>query len=199
MRDLADREMAFEIWRIHRRSECRACRRNYLLTRKRHSGNFLVNGAPVPNDKPPSDLHHHLGYWLRAVSNAVSQNFARQIEKEGVTVAEWVFLRVLYDANRIAPSMLAERMGMTRGAISKLAERLGEKGLVEHEANPTDRRAQVLALTHAGRAMVPALAEIADANDATFFKMLAPDEQRALRALLMKIVSERKLTKAPID
>jgi DNA-binding MarR family transcriptional regulator len=95
--------------------------------------------------------------------------------------------------------MLAERMGMTRGAISKLAERLGEKGLVEHEANPTDRRAQVLALTQAGRAMVPALAEIADANDATFFKMLAPDEQRALRALLMKIVSERKLTKAPID
>ncbi|ULO23817.1 MarR family transcriptional regulator [Methylocystis sp. SB2] len=153
----------------------------------------------MPNDKPPSDLHHHLGYWLRAVSNAVSQNFARQVEKEGVTVAEWVFLRVLYDANRIAPSMLAERMGMTRGAISKLAERLGEKGLVEHEANPTDRRAQVLALTHAGRAMVPALAEIADANDATFFKMLAPDEQRALRALLMKIVSERKLTKAPID
>jgi hypothetical protein len=47
--------------------------------------------------------------------------------------------------------------------------------------------------------MVPALAEIADANDAAFFKMLAPDEQRALRALLMKIVSERKLTKAPID
>ncbi|MBG0793517.1 MarR family transcriptional regulator [Methylocystis sp. H62] len=153
----------------------------------------------MPNDKPPSDLHHHLGYWLRAVSNAVSQNFARRVEKEGVTVAEWVFLRTLYDANRIAPSMLAERMGMTRGAISKLAERLDEKGLVEHEANPTDRRAQVLALTEAGRALVPALAAIADANDAAFFKMLAPDEQRALRALLMKIISERKLTKAPID
>ncbi len=153
----------------------------------------------MPNDKPPSGLHDHLGYWLRAVSNAVSQNFARQVEKQGVTVAEWVFLRVLYDANRIAPSLLAERMGMTRGAISKLAERLGEKGLVEHEANPTDRRAQVLALTQAGRALVPALAEIADANDAAFFNMLAPDEQHALKALLMKIVFERKLTKAPID
>ena len=30
-----------------------------------------------------SSLDTHLGYWLRAVSNSVSQGFARKLEEEG--------------------------------------------------------------------------------------------------------------------
>ena len=46
---------------------------------------------------------------------------------------------------------LAERMGMTRGAISKLSDRLVAKGLVARRADADDRRAQALALTGPGR------------------------------------------------
>jgi DNA-binding MarR family transcriptional regulator len=152
----------------------------------------------MATEQPPSNLQDHLGYWLRAVSNAVSQSFARRLEGEGVTVAEWVFLRMLYDVDRIAPSSLAERMGMTRGAISKLAERLLEKGLVEREANPEDKRGHSLALTQGGRRLVPRLARIADANDASFFGTLAPDERSRLEELLRKIASARELTEVPI-
>ena len=42
-----------------------------------------------------SDLTAHTGYLLRMVSNAVSQEFARKVAGEGVTVAEWVMLRSL--------------------------------------------------------------------------------------------------------
>src|SRR5690242_15425598 len=108
----------------------------------------------------PSELQAHLGYWLRAVSNAVSQGFARAIEAEGVTVAEWVVLRMLYDVESIAPGQLAQRMGMTKGAISKLADRLVVKGLVVRRADPEDGRAQSLALLPVGRALVPKLAEL---------------------------------------
>ena len=44
-----------------------------------------------------SDLAAHTGYWLRMVSNAVSQDFARKLADQGVTVAEWAVMRVLYD------------------------------------------------------------------------------------------------------
>jgi DNA-binding MarR family transcriptional regulator len=150
--------------------------------------------------KSPSALHDHIGYWLRTVSNGVSQSFARKIEGEGVTVAEWVFLRVLYDAAAtIAPTVLAERMGMTKGAISKLADRLLEKNLVERAANPRDGRAQLLALTPLGRRLVPKLAEIADANDAAFFGGLSAGERKRLNELLRKIAVANKLTSVPID
>ncbi|MEC4589524.1 MarR family transcriptional regulator [Nitrospirillum amazonense] len=133
------------------------------------------------------------------VSNAVSQSFARAVEARGVTVAEWVLLRVLYDVERLAPSALAERMGMTKGAISKLADRLVEKGLVRREANLEDRRGQTLALEPAARSLVPLLAELADRNDAAFFNWLSPSERAQLKGLLHKIASKHKLNTAPID
>ena len=75
-------------------------------------------------------LTSHMGYWLRYVSNHVSHAFARKLEGHDVTVAEWVVLRELFDGENIAPSRLAEKLGLTRGAISKLADRLIDKGLV---------------------------------------------------------------------
>ncbi|ASG23204.1 MarR family winged helix-turn-helix transcriptional regulator [Nitrospirillum viridazoti] len=153
----------------------------------------------MPPGDTPSDLHAHLGYWLRMVSNAVSQSFARAVEARGVTVAEWVLLRVLYDVERLAPSVLAERMGMTKGAISKLADRLVEKGLVRREANLEDRRGQTLALEPAARSLVPLLAELADRNDAAFFNGLLPNERAQLKGLLHKIASKHELNTAPID
>ena len=146
---------------------------------------------------PVSDLETHLGYWLRMVSNAVSQSFARRVEAEGVTVAEWVFLRMLWDIDPVAPSLLAGRMGMTKGAISKLADRLIGKALVERRADPVDGRAQILSLTAAGRALVPRLAALADVNDAAFFGTLSPENRNDLERLLRKIVSDRKLTDVP--
>lgn len=146
-----------------------------------------------------SDLQTHLGYWLRAVSNAVSQSFARKVEAEGVTVAEWVFLRVLYEGDGIAPSLLAERMGMTKGAISKLADRLLDKGHVERRANAQDGRAHTLHLKLVARTLVPRLAALADRNDAEFFGGLTGTELEQLRGLLQKIALQHDLSTSPVD
>jgi DNA-binding MarR family transcriptional regulator len=147
----------------------------------------------------PSALTAHLGYWLRYVSNHASQAFARKVETRGVTVAEWVLLRQLLDDEALAPSRLSERMGMTRGTVTKLADRLIAKGLLVRAANPDDARAQTLALTAKGRRLVPELAALADANDAEFFDHLAPKDRAALLRILGGIVEKRGLQSVPID
>lgn len=147
--------------------------------------------------KPISDIEAHLGYWLRTVSNAVSHSFARSVEAEGVTVAEWVFLRMLYDVEGIAPSQLAERMGMTKGAISKLAERLVDKELVSRDAKADGQRGQTLMLKPAARQLVPRLAALADQNDTMFFGALSPEERDELERLLRLIARERGLSDIP--
>ncbi len=98
-----------------------------------------------------SDLASHLGYWLRYVSNHVSQAFARKLEDRDVTVAEWALLRELYGVEALSPSELAEKLGLSRGAISKLAERLINKALVVRHADPLDRRAQSRSRDRGGR------------------------------------------------
>ena len=153
----------------------------------------------MPSTRSASDLTAHLGYWLRYVSNHVSQAFARKVEAHGVTVAEWVLMRQLLHEEALAPSRLAERMGMTRGAVSKLADRLIAKSLLVRTADPQDGRAQMLSLTRAGRSMVPKLAALADANDAEFFDHLVPKDRTALLRTLRWIVEKRGLKSLPID
>lgn len=151
------------------------------------------------NRDEPSGLDAHLGYWMRQVSNHVSLAFARKLEADGVTVAEWVFMRMLHDFDMVSPTVLAGEMGMTKGAITKLADRLIAKDLVERRANIDDKRAQTLALLPAGRRKVPALAALADRNDDEVFGVLEPGERGELERLLRKIVERRQIGTVPTD
>lgn len=146
-----------------------------------------------------SELTSHVGFWLRYVSNHVSLAFARKVEAHGVTVAEWVLMRHLLDVDALAPSRLAERMGMTRGAISRLSDRLLAKALVKRTDDRSDGRAHTLSLTPAGRALVPKLAALADANDAEFFDHLTPTERASLLHILQGVIEKRGLTRVPVD
>lgn len=146
-----------------------------------------------------NDLKAHIGFWLRFVSNHVSHAFARKLLASGVTVAEWVVLREMYEAGSMAPSSLADKTSLTRGAISKLIDRLVKKKFVSRAAADGDRRYQTIALTSAGRRMVPSLAALADANDEEFFSSLTAKERDALTATLKKLVEANGLTKIPTE
>jgi DNA-binding MarR family transcriptional regulator len=148
---------------------------------------------------PPSKLTDHTGYWLRMVSNAVSQEFARRVSAHDVTVAEWSFMRALYDGEPVLPSALAETMGLTKGAISKLAERLAAKGLVARKESLEDRRAHSLSLTGEGRAKIPELAALADQNDAEFFDLLTTEEHETFDRILRALAERRALKSTPVD
>lgn len=145
-----------------------------------------------------SALESHLGYWLRFVSNQVSQSFSDRLRGQDVSVAEWVLMRELYDGE-CTPSTLAQRIGLTRGAITKIADRLIAKSFVIRTASETDARSQMLALTRQGRALVPKLAAIADRNDADFFGHLSPRERAAIEDAMKGIVRRLGLKGQPVD
>jgi DNA-binding MarR family transcriptional regulator len=146
-----------------------------------------------------SSLETHVGYWLRMVSNHVSHAFKLKVEARGVTVAEWVVMRQLLDSGKANPSEVAKQLGMTRGAISKLVERLVQKNLVSRETGEEDRRFQTVKLTAEGRGLVPTLAALADQNDTEFFRHLSEAQTAALIATLKDIVQRHRLKSVPLD
>jgi DNA-binding MarR family transcriptional regulator len=146
-----------------------------------------------------SDLKKHTGFWLRFVSNHVSHAFARKLLASGVTVAEWVVLREMFDDDETSPGIVAERIGMTRGAISKLADRLVAKALITRRERADDRRYQTIALTPAARRLLPRLAALADQNDEEFFHPLSAKERAALVAIMKKLVQAHGLHTLPTE
>ena len=153
----------------------------------------------MKSSKCVSDLDVHLGYWLRALSNQVSRAFQHKIEARGVTVAEWVLLRVLLRLEAAAPSEIAHAIGMTRGAVSRLVERLAAKKLAAVAPSATDGRGQIVALTARGRRLVPELARLADENDEEFFDRLSPRDRQDLDRLVRALAAAHELRTAPVN
>jgi DNA-binding MarR family transcriptional regulator len=88
---------------------------------------------------------------------------------------------------------------MTKGAVTKIIDRLVAKRLVARALDPEDGRVQRVALTRAGRALVPALAALADENETHFLGHLSVKDRRALIDLLREIVDRHGLTRIPTD
>lgn len=132
------------------------------------------------------------------VSNQVSAEFAKSMEASGVTVSEWVALRRLFDAAAKHGELVAA-LGMTKGAASKVVKSLEGKGLVARVALPEDARSESLRLTAAGRALVPKLAALADANDENFFGHLDARDRAGLRRILETIARECGIEGTPVD
>lgn len=146
-----------------------------------------------------SHLEDHLGYWLRIVSSYVSHDFNKKLKEREFTIAEWVLLRLLYESQEMTPGNLAEVTGITRGAVTKVIDKLLEKDLVQRIESLEDRRFQLLRLTRKGQSLVPSLAKLADENEKSYFSFLSKEEQRMIIHILKRVVKQHKLDKMPID
>jgi DNA-binding MarR family transcriptional regulator len=149
--------------------------------------------------QPPSDLELHLGFWLRRVSNHVSGAFARALQTKHTSVAEWVVLCRVQERPGITPGELAEALDLTRGAVSKVIDKLEAKNWITCSTKPGDSRVQLLSLTRSGSRILPQLAEIADQNDREFFDGLDADERATLQRLLGKLAELHQIRDVPIE
>ncbi len=144
-------------------------------------------------------LESHLGYWLRRVSNAVSGAFAHILQEKQTSVAEWVLLRELHERGKATPGELADLLGLTRGAVSKIIDKLEAKDWIKTDAKEGDSRYRLLSLSRAGRRNLPILAQIADQNDSAYFDCLSAKEKVVLRELLIKLAKHNRIHDVPTE
>jgi len=152
--------------------------------------------ASKPYDGP---LTAHTGFWLRFVSNHVSGAFRQKLSEKGVAVAEWALMRSLHEHGAIAPSQLAVQLGITRGGVTKIVDKLIVRSLVIRTPDAIDGRAHTLSLTATARRLVPVLAKLADENDQEWFGHLPPETIVALTGMLRGIVDHHQLHAVPLE
>ena len=137
-----------------------------------------------------SALEDHLGYWLRKLSNHISDSFAERLERHGVSVANWVVLRILFDHETLPLKDIVTQVGVDQGSLSRMIERLMVRGLVARKESPTSRREVAISLTKEGRDLVPKLAQEADENDRVFFRPLPAKRRAELLATIQILISQ---------
>lgn len=81
-------------------------------------------------------------------------------------------------------------MGVQRSTITVMLQRLEKKGLVTRLPDPADKRQKLVALTPAGKDLVPKLKEVIIDDDLQLKHQFTEDELAATRKVLMYIKQE---------
>lgn len=138
---------------------------------------------------PQADTPTALKLWvvLARAHRAVADHARRDIERHGLGMTEFAVLEVLHHRGPLPLGAIGERILLTSGSTTYVADKLEERGLLSRRACDQDRRVVYAELTTAGREVIerifPAHAEaIRDAVAG-----LSPAEQRRATELLKRL------------
>ena len=135
-------------------------------------------------------LDAYLPYRLSVASNAVSGLIARAYEDRfGLTVPQWRLICVLAEDGALTPGQLVARTVMDKVTVSRAAQGLLKRHLIERSAHSVDGRSHVLALSPQGAQLYAEIAPMALAYEQALLAGLDPDLVEQLKALLERLQS----------
>jgi len=138
----------------------------------------------------PADHEAELRLWLRLLTctTLIEGEVRRRLRDAfDVTLPRFDLMAQLDKApSGMTLGELSQRMMVSNGNVTGLAERLVEQGLLDRRASPTDRRAQIVNLTAEGRRAFRAMARTHEDWIAGIFSGLSADDIETLMELLAK-------------
>ena len=138
----------------------------------------------------PADHESELRLWLRLLTCTTlieGEVRSRLRERFDVTLPRFDLMAQLDKApNGMTLGELSQRMMVSNGNVTGLAERLVEQGLLDRRASATDRRAQIVSLTAEGRRVFRTMARTHEDWIAEIFAGLDAGEIDTLMNLLAK-------------
>ena len=72
----------------------------------------------------------------------------------GITEQQWRVLRVLHEGGPQEPTRIADRACLLLPSLTRILQKLTEKGLIARAPDQVDRRKQVISITDAGAALI---------------------------------------------
>jgi DNA-binding MarR family transcriptional regulator len=132
----------------------------------------------------------HLGLLLERAGRVVGERLDRAFGRDGVTADHWRVLCVLADGEGHTMGEIAEQLQMNPPTLTKLADRMVGKSLVQRAADPEDSRRVLVYATDAGLALLLELQGKVDRHHAALQALLGDRNARQLERLLTTLIEE---------
>jgi DNA-binding MarR family transcriptional regulator len=115
----------------------------------------------------------------------------RELAQFEISAAQLIVLASVANGEADSASGLCKSISYDPGAMTRMIDRLEQKGLVRRVPNAEDRRATNLELTAAGRALYPQLIAAKETVQAQFLRGFGADDVRVLERLLKRMIDNR--------
>lgn len=119
------------------------------------AGTKHTGGSPARR-RAPSTEDTALKLWvvLARAQASIARHAEADIARHGLTLGEFAIIEVLYHRGPLLLGEVQRRILVSSGGVTYLVDRLEEKGLVQRQHCPDDRRARYAALTRAGEKLM---------------------------------------------
>ena len=132
-------------------------------------------------------LSARLGYLLKRAFLDLEDLHREHLEPLGINGRELSVRLLLQAREPESQQETAERLQVDRTTMVALLDGLEAKNLVARQADPADRRRNVVVLTKGGRRTLERALKASDKAEARLLRSLGETEQRQLRSLLARI------------
>jgi homoprotocatechuate degradation regulator HpaR len=139
----------------------------------------------------PRPFNQSLPMMLMKAREGVMRRFRPHLRSHGLTDQQWRILRALAEEDRIELLELSHRCLIQPPSLSRTVPALTERGLVQREDHPSDRRRSLISLTDEGRALF----EVMSAESARIYAQLTediggPEKLSEIYQLLSNLIDE---------
>jgi len=117
----------------------------------------MTSAHPSPGRDTPYQLEETIGFLLGRLKHRMTLELDEELKHLDISAAQWVILM------RIATGMVKTSAELCRcfsydtGSMTRMLDRLEEKGLISRHRSAADRRVVELALSEAGHQSYPEL------------------------------------------
>ena len=144
---------------------------------------------------PKENARHELDAppWRRvestlvATARAIRNAYDRRFESLGLNLSQASLLAFLHESGPQSQTALARRLGVGRAAIGTLIDGLEDRGLVERQPDPADRRVWLVQTTQAGKELADPIRESDTELRAQLRAGISREERQQLAQLLLRL------------
>ena len=146
-----------------------------------------IKAESAPGAHPPEEAPGVRMLITRARSSLLS-SFDTELEPFGVTGAQFEVLKNLARSDNETAASLCRALHYDTGSMTRMLDRLQEKGLVTRERGTSDRRLVFLRLTHSGESLIPKIRPALRRALRRHLAGFTPEEISSLKRYLGRII-----------
>ncbi|UFH58496.1 MarR family winged helix-turn-helix transcriptional regulator [Sulfurovum mangrovi] len=133
------------------------------------------------------NMDQSLGFVLNRTAIASKNSFNHLIRSYGISPEQWSVIFRIVESDGISQKALAEGTYRDQGNLTRMLDRLIEKGYVRREADSDDRRAIRLFATEKSVAVAEEIIPLSSTHNANMTDGFSHEEQAMLIALLDRV------------
>jgi len=130
-----------------------------------------------------------IGRLLGKVKMAMGDALDRELAPFDITAAQFVVLLALASGEADSAAGLCRGISYDPGAMTRMIDRLEQKGLIQRTDHPDDRRRVGLELTAEGKTVYPKLKAAAMSVQNRFLRGFTKSDVRQLEILLQRMLA----------